>query len=412
MYILEDGIAQVIKTSYTNGIPIDREVAMLYSGNYFGEFAISLEEVRTASIVIYSDTAKCLKLSKYVYDEVTNKKQSLLEKNKINLASSIIKSIPFMKALPATVRSKIVAALSIFCFNDGMYICRQGSIGHQLYIIAEGQCKVTINDSENQYEDEIAKLQPGDYFGELALIDPSNKRTANVISIDSVTCLCLSRSDFNSLLKSNEGQMSFFAENAIARHKNKVTHGRSILSHFRRISAFDLHNKKRDDLADNLFKRIGKFMSESLWNSMASRLYRRLILNKQFYEDSGIILKNLIDNSHNRIAFIDSLRSQLKHISDLDSIERTPHDVDLLFIFLNQENDLKSNICRDWPSYMYKELCTKGKIFHFKSLRKIVDNEKRGENIYLVLHGSVRIYSVISQNSIEYQCDIFHVAFE
>jgi CRP-like cAMP-binding protein len=76
---------------------------------------------------------------------------------------------------------------------------------------------------------------------------------------------------------------------------------------------------------------------------------------------------------------------------------------------LNQENELKNNICKDWPSYMYKELCAKAKILHYRSLKKIVEIKKRGGNIYLVLKGAVRIYSVIAQNvnASEYQCDVF-----
>jgi len=410
MYILQEGSAVVLKTTYTaDNKTIEKELAKLTNGAFFGEIAISSEEIRTASVLITSDNAKCLKLTKPIYDGVNNKKQSLLEQNKIAVATNIINSISFMKQLPATTKSKLVMSLSISCFNDGIYICRQNSIGHQFYIIVEGQCKVTTNDNENQYEHEVIKLQGGDYFGELALIDPSNKRTANVISVGPVTCLCLSRSDFNALLSSDEGQLSFFRENAIARKNKSNGRGGGILSHFRRISAFDLVNKKSELLAENLFKRLGKFMSEAMWNSMHSRLYRRLTLNTALYEDGGLILKYLFDKNNNRSAFIEVLSSEVKRISDLESMERNPQEVELLFTFLNQENELKSNICKDWPSYMYKELCTKGKILHYRSLKKIVESKKRGGNIYLVLKGAVRIYSVIAQNvnASEYQCDVF-----
>lgn len=246
MYILEDGMASVIKTTYNDFT--EKVIGTLFSGSYFGEIAIASEEIRNASIMIVSDVAKCLKLSKNIYDGVNNKKQNLLEKNKITIATNIINSISFMKQLPATTRSEVVMALSIACFNDGVYICRQGSIGHQFYIIAEGQCRVTMNDSENQYENEVVKLQAGDYFGEIALIDSSNKRVANVISVGAVSLLCLSRSDFNSLLSQSADQMTFFRENAVAR-KNKSGRG-SILSNFRRISAFDLANKKNEILSE------------------------------------------------------------------------------------------------------------------------------------------------------------------
>lgn len=54
-------------------------------------------------------------------------------------------------------------------FNAGAYICRQGAYGNTFYIIIEGDCKVTINSDDG--EKEVSHLCPGDFFGEIALID-------------------------------------------------------------------------------------------------------------------------------------------------------------------------------------------------------------------------------------------------
>ena len=43
-------------------------------------------------------------------------------------------------------------------------------------------------------------LELGNFFGEVALTEETNKRTANVISLTPITAMTLSRKDFNNLL--------------------------------------------------------------------------------------------------------------------------------------------------------------------------------------------------------------------
>lgn len=413
MYIIKDGITRVTTTVYGEGGRSSiKELAILSTGDFFGEVAIITEELRTASITVISEAAKCYTLSKKILDDVTNIKQGLLERNKCALSSNIINSIPFMKHLPREVKDKLIESFKIMTYNDNVYICRQGAIGNTFYIIAEGNCKVTLNDKESQYESEISKLQTGDYFGELALIDSSNKRSANVIAVGPVTCLSLVRSDFTSLLSNDEG-ISFFKGNSKTRnYKTSKNKNSNVLSHFRRVSAFDLLHKKSDVLADNLFKRMGRFMMESLWNSLYSRLYRRIVLTDSDFEDCGPMLKTLMKENSNRISFVNSLADSFKQVCDLENLKRNPQECELLFAVLNQENRLKSQFCKDWPSYMYKDLCLKGKLLQVKSLRKIFDYSKRGSNIYLVIKGAIRIFSLVSISANvtatpEYQCDIF-----
>src|SRR6266496_738576 len=73
-------------------------------------------------------------------------------------------------------------------------IAREGEYGIGLFLILEGKCRVTIGGKEK------AILGPGDFFGEIALID-GGPRTATVTAITDVRLLGITEWVFRGLLK-------------------------------------------------------------------------------------------------------------------------------------------------------------------------------------------------------------------
>lgn len=75
----------------------------------------------------------------------------------------------------------------------GHVIARQGEIGTGFFIVVAGAARV-IRDGET-----IATLGPGDFFGELSVLD-GRPRTAQVVSDGPTTCLALASWDFEAVL--------------------------------------------------------------------------------------------------------------------------------------------------------------------------------------------------------------------
>lgn len=99
-------------------------------------------------------------------------------------------------------KRKLLDTMIPMTYLSSSYIYRQGTTGNTFFILTEGSCRVTINQPDHT-EKEVGRLHAGDFFGEVALIETSNRRTANVISVDAVvSCLTLNRNDFHRLLKS------------------------------------------------------------------------------------------------------------------------------------------------------------------------------------------------------------------
>jgi CRP-like cAMP-binding protein len=74
-------------------------------------------------------------------------------------------------------------------FSSGTIIIREGTVGDDLHLVLEGQATVTVGDRE------VAKAKPGDYFGEMALLD-RGVRSATVTAVTDVATLRLASKDF------------------------------------------------------------------------------------------------------------------------------------------------------------------------------------------------------------------------
>ena len=86
-------------------------------------------------------------------------------------------------------------------WESGEFIFREGEAGNRLYLIVEGEVRIsrTIPGSG---EEALAVLKKGAMFGEMAVFDRS-ERSTDAISNGGTRCLTISRSDFELLLDFN-----------------------------------------------------------------------------------------------------------------------------------------------------------------------------------------------------------------
>ncbi len=142
------------------------------------------------------------------------------------------------------------------------------------------------------------------FAGEHALTDTTNRRQANVISVEAVSCLTLSRADFRLLsnLKGKllEAQAARGANNASGMKASADLIQTSSLANKRRISALNTHGHRDEMRINNLFKRFSKFATECLWNSMYSRLYRELLLDVGKQTEYGTIAEAVMRENEQR----------------------------------------------------------------------------------------------------------------
>jgi CRP/FNR family cyclic AMP-dependent transcriptional regulator len=86
-------------------------------------------------------------------------------------------------------------------FVSGEYIFREGESGSRLYLIVEGNVRIS-RDVPGSGEEALAVLKPGAIFGEMSVFDRS-ERSTDAISNGGTTTFTISRTDFEMLLDLN-----------------------------------------------------------------------------------------------------------------------------------------------------------------------------------------------------------------
>ena len=112
----------------------------------------------------------------------------------------LIRQIPILASLPAAELTRLEAALAVRKFPGGTLLFREGEKGDVFYIILAGQVQV-IKSLGSDEERIISVNGPGEFTGEMSLLNPDRLRTAGVRTVGEVEALEVPLAEFESLLK-------------------------------------------------------------------------------------------------------------------------------------------------------------------------------------------------------------------
>jgi len=119
----------------------------------------------------------------------------------IKIELKFLSSVPIFDSLSHRQLEKIHKLIHIREFDEGDIIFRQGDPGVGMYIVRNGQVDVY-----NEYSDftrrKITVLKPGDFFGEISLLNDSC-RSATVVAPQKTILLGLFRPDLLSVMDSD-----------------------------------------------------------------------------------------------------------------------------------------------------------------------------------------------------------------
>lgn len=86
-------------------------------------------------------------------------------------------------------------------YNPGDTIFREGDMGNEMFIIQSGKVKIT-KQLKDGVEKTLVILGPGDFFGEMAVID-KDVRSANAVAIESARLIALDEEVFEMHMQTN-----------------------------------------------------------------------------------------------------------------------------------------------------------------------------------------------------------------
>jgi len=202
-YVIQSGIFDI----YIRGNDGDNKVGnSLGPGNSFGELALMYNTPRAATIKAVSD-GTLWQIDRQTYRKIVVHYKYLRNQQYQEFLRNVeINGKKLRQIMSEAQLEKMTVLLEREVYNESEAIVRQGNIGDNFYIIADGA--VGVFRSENGGEEKkLTTLQKGAYFGEQALLR-EDVRQASCIAENKVTVLTLGREDFIDMLGSFEDILS------------------------------------------------------------------------------------------------------------------------------------------------------------------------------------------------------------
>jgi CRP-like cAMP-binding protein len=116
-------------------------------------------------------------------------------------AAELLRNVPLFKDLDDAELAEVAEVCREERFVSGEYIFREGESGNRLYLITEGEVRIS-RDVPGSGEEALAILKPGALFGEMAVFDRS-ERSTHAISNGGTVAYTITRADFEMLLDFN-----------------------------------------------------------------------------------------------------------------------------------------------------------------------------------------------------------------
>lgn len=130
-------------------------------------------------------------------------------------------TIPFFKDIDQVLLEQLVPYMREETYKKGEIIFHEGDEGNQIFFIRTGM--VSIYTSNKAKRITLAYLTKGEYFGEMALMQPGLSRSATAETLTAVKVYSLHRSDFHQLVEKDRN-VPFLLLNYTMERLRKANH--------------------------------------------------------------------------------------------------------------------------------------------------------------------------------------------
>ncbi len=117
------------------------------------------------------------------------------------VSTAVLRAVPLFSSVPDEQLRTLATVVTRKSLARGATVMVAGDQTDSLYIVLAGRLKVMMSDAEGK-EVILSILGPGEFFGEMGLIDDS-PRSASVVGIEPCELLSIAKRDFNKCLAEN-----------------------------------------------------------------------------------------------------------------------------------------------------------------------------------------------------------------
>jgi CRP/FNR family transcriptional regulator, cyclic AMP receptor protein len=111
--------------------------------------------------------------------------------------AELLEQVPLFEGLPRGELERLATSFKERRFSAGDTVAVEGKGGVGFFVISEGTASVDVHGEKR------GQLGPGDYFGEVALIDEHARRTATITADADLTCYGMTAWQFRPFVETN-----------------------------------------------------------------------------------------------------------------------------------------------------------------------------------------------------------------
>jgi CRP/FNR family transcriptional regulator/CRP/FNR family cyclic AMP-dependent transcriptional regulator len=136
----------------------------------------------------------------------------------------LLSQVPLFEALSRAHLSRVAALTEESEYHAGRVLVKRDDPGRAFYVIVEGQAKVVKGKIVTSQAEAI--LGPGDFFGELSLLD-GEPRSATVVAATPMRVIRIERTGFRRLLR-DEPDLALKLLEGMARRTRALLHATTL----------------------------------------------------------------------------------------------------------------------------------------------------------------------------------------
>lgn len=159
-------------------------------------------------------------------------------------------SVPLFAPLTSDELASLADKLRLTAFSPGEVITRQGATANWLYVVVRGIAGVRVSADGSGSDRRVASLEPGSFFGEMALLTGA-PRTATVVAESDVSCYKLDKESFLDVLQARPALAEEISL-LLARRRVELDAAREQLSE-------EARRKRLETAEHDMLSRIRKF---------------------------------------------------------------------------------------------------------------------------------------------------------
>ena len=181
-----------------------KSVGTAATGQLFGELSLLYSAPRAATVVANTNNNNKSSMQLYRLDQITFR--TILQQQTLTLSDeymTLLKKVKFLRDLDDYHLYKLSSVLEQHTYTKDTVIVKKGDTDATVcYILLEGTVtcsEISVHDGSCTYAD-IVLNQPGDYFGERAIMTGEPRAATVTATSSTVTCYTIDKTTFETVL--------------------------------------------------------------------------------------------------------------------------------------------------------------------------------------------------------------------